>query len=236
MKLVSMSPLVAPSILSADFTRLGEEIGRAETGGADWIHVDVMDGHFVPNLTIGIPVVKSIRKCTSLPLDVHLMIEHPDRYIEGFAEAGADLITVHAEACVHLQRTLCAIRGLGKKAGVALNPSTPPEVLSYVIAETDLVLVMSVNPGFGGQKFIEAVVPKIRTVRDMFEAAGREDVYVSVDGGIDSRTAEVVVSAGANVLVAGSSIYKSPSLPDSIKALKAAGKCEFERTEKRKAC
>lgn len=229
-----MSPLIAPSILSADFTRLGEEIAVAETGGADWIHVDVMDGHFVPNLTIGMPVLAGIRKCTALPMDVHLMIENPDRYIEEFARAGADLITVHAEACHHLQRTLTAIRALGKKAGVALNPATPPDVLSYVLADTDLVLVMSVNPGFGGQSFIDAVVPKIKQVREMFDMAGYEGVHVSVDGGIDASTAPLVVAAGADVLVAGSSIYKSKSVEKAIAGLKASG--GGPRSVERKAC
>ncbi|MBX9692331.1 MAG: ribulose-phosphate 3-epimerase, partial [Cyanobacteria bacterium] len=155
-----MTALIAPSILSADFTRLGEDIRAVEKGGADWIHVDVMDGHFVPNITIGIPVVKSLRKATKLPLDVHLMIAEPDRYIDEFARAGADYITVHAEAATHLQRTLSHIRSLGKGAGVALNPATPASVLEYVLDDIDLVLVMSVNPGFGGQKFIKQVVPK----------------------------------------------------------------------------
>lgn len=215
-----MSILVAPSILSADFTKLGEDIHAAESGGADWIHVDVMDGHFVPNITIGIPVVKSIRQATKLPLDVHLMIENPDQYVDRFATAGADYITVHAEACTHLQRTLSQIRKLGKFAGVALNPSTPPEVLSYVLADIDLVLVMTVNPGFGGQKFIHEVVPKIEKLRQMFDSAGFDKVKISVDGGINSETASKVVSAGANVLVAGSAIYGASSVASAIKELK----------------
>lgn len=221
-----MQALIAPSILSADFTKLGEDISRVEKSGADWIHVDVMDGHFVPNITIGAPVVKSIRKATKLPLDVHLMIQDADSYLEDFANAGADYITVHAEACNHLQRTLSQIRKLGKKAGVALNPATCPEVLSYCLDDIDLVLVMSVNPGFGGQKFIDAVVPKIKTLREMFDASGNKDVLISVDGGINDDTAKLVVSAGASVLVAGSSIYGAPSVDEAIKNLKAASaKC-----------
>jgi len=217
-----MTTLIAPSILSADFTRLGDEIRLAESGGADWIHVDVMDGHFVPNITIGIPVVKSIRSVTKLPLDVHLMISDPDKYIEGFASAGSDYITVHAEAATHLQRTLAHIRSIGKKAGVALNPATPASVLEYVLDDIDLVLVMSVNPGFGGQKFIRAVVPKIAELRKMFAQAGRDDVRISVDGGINEATAREVTGAGADVLVAGSSIYGAESVPAAIKKLKHA--------------
>lgn len=217
-----MAVRIAPSILSADFTRLGEDIARAEAGGADWIHVDVMDGHFVPNLTIGVPVVKSIRPVTKLPLDVHLMIDNPDDYVESFAKAGADYITVHAEAATHLQRTLSHIRSIGKKAGVALNPATPESVLQYVLADIDLVLVMTVNPGFGGQKFISEVVPKIARIRKMFDDAGFPNVLISVDGGINDDTARKVVDAGANVLVAGSSVYGAPSVEGAIKGLKEA--------------
>ena len=219
----AMSILIAPSILSADFTRLGEDIAVAEKGGANWVHVDVMDGHFVPNITIGPPVVKSIRKATKLPLDVHLMIEQPDLYIEQFAEAGADYITVHAEACTHLERTLTQIRKIGKKAGVALNPATPPEVLSYVLPNVDLVLVMSVNPGFGGQKFITSAVAKIKAVRKMFDDAGFRDVKISVDGGINADTAFKVVEAGVDVLVAGSSIFGADSVEHAIALLKESG-------------
>lgn len=218
-----MSLIIAPSILSADFTKLGDDVRAAQSGGADWIHVDVMDGHFVPNITIGPPVVKSLRKVTDLPLDVHLMIEDPDKYLEEFAEAGADYITVHLEACKHLQRTLSQIRKLGKKAGVALNPHTAPELLSYVVDDIDLVLVMSVNPGFGGQKFIDAVVPKITAIRKMFNEAGRKDLKLSVDGGINSANAPYVVNAGANVLVAGSSIYGAESIKGAITSLRASG-------------
>lgn len=217
-----MQVRIAPSILSADFARLGEDIARAESGGADWIHVDVMDGHFVPNITIGVPVVRSIRSATKLPLDVHLMIERPDDFIDAFAKAGSDYITVHAEAATHLHRTLSHIRSLGKKAGVALNPSTPESVLEYVLADIDLVLVMTVNPGFGGQKFISEVVPKITRIRKMFDDAGFKDVLISVDGGINDDTAARVVKAGANVLVAGNSVYGAPSVEGAIKGLKEA--------------
>ncbi len=218
-----MNVLVAPSILSADFSRLGEEVKRAEDGGADWIHVDVMDGHFVPNLTIGAPVVKCLKGVTSLPLDVHLMITDPDRYLSDFADAGADYITVHQEACNHLQRTLSHIRSLGKKAGVALNPATAEDSLKYVLQDLDLVLIMSVNPGFGGQKFIAEVLPKIANLRKMFDQAGRPDVVISVDGGINADTAKQVVAHGANAVVAGNFVYGAPDLTKAIKDLKAAG-------------
>ena len=218
-----MSVLVAPSILSADFANLAAEIKRAEEGKADWLHVDVMDGHFVPNLTIGAPVVKSIKKNTSLPLDVHLMISDPDRYLEDFAEAGSTYCTVHVEACVHLQRTLSHIRKLGMKAGAALNPATPPECLEYVLKDLDLVLVMSVNPGFGGQAFIDAVVPKITVVRKMLDDAGNRRALISVDGGINVDTASVVSAAGAGVLVAGKSVYGSNDIAAAIRQLRESG-------------
>jgi ribulose-phosphate 3-epimerase len=218
-----MSVLIAPSILSADFANLATEIKRAEDGRADWLHVDVMDGHFVPNLTIGAPVVKSLRKNTRLPLDVHLMIEDPDRYLEDFAEAGATYLTVHVEACRHLQRTLAHIRKLGLKAGAALNPATPPDFLQYVLADLDLVLVMSVNPGFGGQAFIDEVVPKITTIRKMLDAAGNKQALVSVDGGINENTAAVVTAAGANVLVAGKSVYGAADVGAAIRQLQESG-------------
>jgi ribulose-phosphate 3-epimerase len=217
-----MAVLIAPSILSANFAELGQEIERVEKAGCDWIHVDVMDGHFVPNLTIGAPVVRSLSKIASVPLDVHLMISDPDRYLEDFSAAGASFITVHAEACTHLQRTLSEIRGLGKKAGIALNPATPPSVLEYVIGDIDLVLIMSVNPGFGGQKFIRAVLPKITLIRQMFEKVGKRDIFISVDGGINSETAQLVTAAGANVLVAGNSIYGAPDVGQAIKSLREA--------------
>lgn len=222
-----MPVLVAPSILSADFANLAADLKKAEEGKADWIHVDVMDGHFVPNITIGIPVVKSLRKNTRLPLDVHLMITDPDRYLKDFAEAGADHLIVHAEACTHLQRTLAHIRSLGKLAGVALNPHTDENVLRYVLNDIDLILVMSVNPGFGGQKFIPAVVPKITALRRMLDDAGNQSAHISVDGGIDQETARIVTTAGANVVVAGKSVYGSGDVAKAIKLLHDAGQTKI---------
>ncbi|KJE27707.1 ribulose-phosphate 3-epimerase [Geobacillus kaustophilus] len=212
---------IAPSILSADFARLAEEIRSVEEGGADWIHVDVMDGHFVPNLTFGPPVVAAIRPVTKLPLDVHLMIADPDRYIPAFAKAGADVISVHVEACVHLHRTIHFIKEQGVKAGVVLNPHTPVEMIRHVIADVDLVLLMTVNPGFGGQAFIPAVVPKIREVARMASEQNKE-VDIEVDGGINAKTAPLCVEAGANVLVAGSSIYNEPDRAAAIRTLREA--------------
>lgn len=224
----NMAVLIAPSILSANFAELGQEITRVEKAGCDWIHVDVMDGHFVPNLTLGPPVVRSLSKMATVPLDVHLMISEPDRYLKDFSQAGAHFITVHAEACTHLQRTLSQIRSLGKKAGVALNPATPPTVLEYVIDDIDLVLIMSVNPGFGGQKFIKEVLPKITLVRQMFEKAGKQNIFISVDGGINSETAQLVTAAGANVLVAGNSIYGASDVMQAIQNLRqAAAKSQY---------
>lgn len=220
LKQTHMSVLIAPSILSADFANLGADIKRAEDAKADWIHVDVMDGHFVPNLTIGAPVVKSLRKATKLPFDVHLMITDPDQYLQDFADAGADYITVHSEACVHLQRTLSHIRSLGKKAGVALNPATPAEHLKYVLEDIDLVLVMSVNPGFGGQKFLASVLPKIARVREMFNEIGRKDVRISVDGGINPDTAKEAIDHGADVLVAGKSVYGAADMKAAISQIR----------------
>jgi ribulose-phosphate 3-epimerase len=211
--------LIAPSILSADFARLGEEVTALERAGADFVHVDVMDGRFVPNMTIGPLVVKALRGVTKLPLDVHLMIVEPERYVADFAEAGADIITVHAEACTHLHRVLQQIRGLGKKAGVSLNPHTPEDVLRYVLDLTDLVLVMSVNPGFGGQDFIPAALPKLRAIRSMIAASGRS-IYLEVDGGIKPGTARQVIQAGADVLVAGNAVFKSSHGPDYAQAIR----------------
>ena len=210
---------IAPSILSADFAALGEAIGRVEAGGADQLHVDVMDGHFVPNLTIGPPVIESIRKRTRLPLDVHLMIEEPERWTDTYVKAGADFVTVHAEACSHLQRALSQIREAGARVGVALNPSTPPEVLQYVLDDLDLVLVMSVNPGFGGQSFIPTAYEKIRRTRALL--AGR-DVLVSVDGGVKAANAPLLAQAGATVLVAGSSIFGAPDPGAAVATLRSA--------------
>lgn len=203
---MTLAPRIAPSILSADFARLGDDVRAVAAAGADWIHVDVMDGHFVPNLTLGPMVVKALRPCTTLPLDVHLMVTPVDPWLEPFATAGADILTVHPEAGPHLHRTLQAIRALGKRAGVALNPATPPEAIDYVLGEIDLVLVMSVNPGFGGQAFIDAQLDKIRALRRRIDACGRE-IDLQVDGGINAGTARAAVAAGANVLVAGSAVF-----------------------------
>ena len=200
-------PLISPSILSADFARLGEEVRAIDEAGADWIHIDVMDGHYVPNLTIGPGVVKALRPHSAKPFDVHLMVSPVDPWLEPFAEAGADVITVHPEAGPHVHRTIQAIKALGKKAGVSLNPGTPAKMLDYLIEEVDLVLVMSVNPGFGGQSFIASQLKKIAAVRKMIDAAGR-DIRLEVDGGITPETARRCVEAGADVLVAGSATFK----------------------------
>ena len=199
---------LAPSILSADFARLGEQIAEVARAGADYIHVDVMDGHFVPNITIGAPVVAAIRAVTSLPLDVHLMIEHPERYISDFVDAGADIITVHVEASPHLRSTIEAIKDLGVKAGVSLNPPTPIGAAEEIVAHVDLVLVMSVNPGFGGQSFIPETLPKIASMRKILDD-GKLGAELEVDGGINADNAREIVKAGADVLVAGNSIFKA---------------------------
>lgn len=212
---------VAPSILSANFARLGEEIKDAELGGADWIHVDVMDGHFVPNITIGPLVVEAIRPVTKLPLDVHLMIEEPDRYIPDFIKAGADLISVHVEACTHLHRTLHLIKQSGVKAGVVLNPATPISLIEHVLDEhLDLVLIMTVNPGFGGQAFIPGMLSKIRTLRDQSNAKGLSGLHIEVDGGINEVTARQVIEAGADVLVAGNAVFGQSDRADAIKRIR----------------
>lgn len=200
------SIMIAPSILSADFTRLGDEVRAVEAAGADVIHVDVMDGHFVPNITIGPLVVRAVRAVTSLPVDVHLMITDPDRYLKDFIDAGADWVTVHVEACVHLHRTLTSIKDMGRKAGAVLNPATSLTSLEYVLSEVDLVMLMSVNPGFGGQSFIPSVIDKIRRLRQMLDAIN-PGVGIEVDGGIGPATIAAVAEAGANIFVAGSAIY-----------------------------
>ena len=216
-----MSVRIAPSILSADFAALGQAIAATERGGADLIHVDVMDGHFVPNITIGPPVVRSIRHVTKLPLDVHLMIMEPDRYIEAFADAGASMISVHVEVLPHLHRTVHAIKALGAKAGVVLNPSTPVVALEQIAADVVFVLVMSVNPGFGGQTFIPRSESKVREVRTLLDSVGSA-APVEIDGGIDAVTAPRVVAAGARILVAGSAIFHTSDPERATRELKAA--------------
>jgi ribulose-phosphate 3-epimerase len=212
---MAASPLIAPSILSADFARLGEEARAVEAAGADWLHVDVMDGHFVPNITVGPEVVKALRPHVAIPMDVHLMIAPADPFLEAFREAGADILSVHPEAGPHLDRTLRRIRQLGAKAGVVFNPSTSPEAIRWMMDDVDLVLVMSVNPGFGGQSFMTSQLKKIEALRAMIDACGK-DIVLEVDGGVNPETARQCVAAGATALVAGSAVFKGG--PDAYAA------------------
>lgn len=219
---------IAPSILSSDFARLGEQVREAEAGGADYIHVDVMDGHFVPNITLGPVITEAVNRSTNLPLDVHLMIEQPERYIHDFVEAGADILTIHCEIVPHLHRQVTAIREAGARAGVAINPGTSLSQVEEVLPYIDLVLIMSVNPGFGGQSFIPTSVDKVRRLRRMIDDR-QLDIELEIDGGIDPHTAPDVVAAGARVLVAGSAVYGKGSVADNIRALREASDAGFAR-------
>jgi len=210
---------IAPSILSADFTRLGDEIKAVEKAGADYIHIDVMDGHFVPNITIGPMIVEAARRVTQLPLDVHLMISDPNKYVEDFRKAGADIITVHVEAVNHLHRSIQQVKSTGARAAVSLNPATPLEMIEYVLEDLDMVLLMTVNPGFGGQEFIRGVLPKIKRLKDMISSRGL-NVEIEVDGGVNADTIGLVSSAGADVFVAGSAVFKSKDYAETIRILK----------------
>jgi ribulose-phosphate 3-epimerase len=214
-------PIVAPSLLSADFLHLGQDIEMINNSQAEWIHIDVMDGVFVPNISYGVPIVKAVRKATTKLLDVHLMIVQPEKYFEAFRNAGADILTFHAEASVHLNRSVARLKELGMKAGVVLNPHTPVHVLSDILSELDLVLIMSVNPGFGGQKFIENTYKKVRTLKQMIQATGKS-ILIQVDGGVDLSNAGMLVQAGVDVLVAGNTVFSSPDPPETISKLAAA--------------
>ena len=218
-KRIVRAPLIAPSLLAADFARLGEEVDAIAAAGADWLHLDIMDGHFVPNISFGPIVVKALRKRTAMPFDVHLMIAPADPYLAAFAEAGADWISLHPEAGPHLHRSLQTIRALGKKAGVALNPATPVEAVAHVLDLTDLILVMSVNPGFGGQSFIDSQLAKIAALRKMIDASGR-DIRLQVDGGVTAKTAPLCIEAGADVLVAGTAVFGQKDYGAAIAAIR----------------